>query len=357
MKKDRLLRSAHPPRCLLAFVMLATCLSARAEPVILKFLTWSEYTDPVAVAAFEKKFNARIQFRYFESDEARDQELAVRDGDGFDLIMVNDIQLQEYASRGWLHRLDEQDIPNRRHLEKRWSRAFPAAKDYGVIYFWGTLGIAYRSDFFPEGLGSWRDLLEPPEELRGKILMPSFARELVGFALKAQGASINTVDAGELNAAGRMLQQQKPFVPVYGYSNLDRTSVLVSGDIWAAPMYNGDVLKLQAYTDSLRYVMPAEGGMLWADYLTISSRSRHKALASQFINFLNRPQIAARQAEFVNYATPHTPAKALLDEAFLNNPVIYPSASEIERSEFLQTLPARAQRKINGIGAELLLAP
>ncbi|NIM21305.1 MAG: hypothetical protein GTN64_02620, partial [Candidatus Latescibacteria bacterium] len=66
----------------LAFVMAAiVALSlniTRASQTItdfkgqeLVFLTWSEYIDPEVVSEFEKRFNAKVKFAYFEEDDQR----------------------------------------------------------------------------------------------------------------------------------------------------------------------------------------------------------------------------------------------------------------------------------------------
>ena len=104
----------------------------------------------------------------------------------------------------------------------------------------------------------------------------------------------------------------------------------------------------------IAYVVPEEGGNIWVDYFSIVGPSRKKAMASRFLDFLNRPDIAARNARFVNYATPNKAAEALLPEAFFSNPVIYPDAAVLGRSEFYAKLAPRVQRRLNGLLARLV---
>jgi spermidine/putrescine transport system substrate-binding protein len=59
-------------------------------------------------------------------------------------------------------------------------------------------------------------------------------------------------------------------------------------------------------------------------------------------------------AEYVYYATPNLAATSLLPAEFLENPVIYPDSSVLERSEFYQELPARAVKKRNTIFARVI---
>lgn len=67
----------------------------------------------------------------------------------------------------------------------------------------------------------------------------------------------------------------------------------------------------------------------------------------QFINFLNEPEIAARVVEFVYHATPNQAAEEYLPAEYFEDPVIYPSETELSRSEFHAPLPPRAQKYAN----------
>ena len=355
MRKRRIAEPSGLVSLVVLVWMIALPASASAAAGVLRVYTWSEYMDPTVVAEFEKRTGARIEFSYFESDEERDRELSASAGRGHDLVLVNGLQMEKYAKRGWLRPIAPQKAPNVRHLDPRWATAFPGAAEFGVVYFWGTMGIAYRSDLLSDAPTHWRDLLQPVDALRGKLIMPSSTRELLSFALKANGQSVNETDRSQLNAAAKLLLAQKPHVQLYGYPTLTEDSAMVSGRVLAAPMYSGDVLMVQQFAPGLKFVLPPEGGLLWVDYLTVASGSANSELAHKLIDFLNEPAIAARQAEYVYYATPNLAARAFLDQAFLDDPAVYPPASVLERSEFIHALPPRSQRAVNLLGVKLLL--
>ncbi len=336
---------------LLWSLLLPTHLLAAPPP--LKILTWSEYMSPELVAEFETRFDAHVEFTYFESDSERDEKLAIRGGNGYDLILVNSLQMEQYVKRRWLAPVSEADVPNQRLIDSRWKTAHPGADGFGVPYFWGTMGIGYRSDLYPDGFASWRDLLEPAPALRGKLLMPDFTREAMGIAMKTLGHSVNTVDRQLIHEGAELLMAQKPAVRYYRYPSLSDDSVFVSGDIIAGMMYAGDVLTLQEFAPGMRFVIPEEGGLLWLDFLAVAHSSANKPLAYALLNFLNEPDIAARQARFVHYPSPNTAAAKLLPAEFLANPDIYPPKDVLDRSELIRSLPPRSQKLINSISVQL----
>ncbi len=319
------------------------------QPQELHFLTWSEYMDPELIDKFEKLYNARVKFAYFESDELRDDMLLNTDGAVYDIICSNGRSIKTYMRRGWLAPVTEREVPNKKHIEKRWAEAFPGAAEYAVPFFWGTMGIAYRQDLVKQPITSWKQLFDPAPELKGKIVLVKDSRDLMAMALKSQGYSINTIDPVKLDKAKSMLLVQKPHVYDYSYIALTEESALVRGDAVAALAYNGDAQMVAEHDENITYVVPEEGTGIWIDYLVVNKASNNRKLAMDFINFLNEPENAAQLARFVYFASPNKASRKYLPQEFLSDPVIYPDQAFIDSSEFYLELPPRTQKKYNTI--------
>jgi len=339
-------------RCWLALVLYALSITtAPADtpnpPDELVFLTWSDYIDPDLVQEFERRFHAKVTQVYFEADDIRSDMLVESGGSGYDVVMVNGVEVAPYVRRGWLAALDPAQIPNLKHLHARWAGAFQDAPQYGVPYFWGTIGIGYRRDLVPTPVTSWLDLFRPSEALRGKVVMIKNARDTYGMALKALGYSVNSENSEELTEAENLLTTQRPFVKVYSYVSLTKDSALVTGEVAMSMMYNGDALALKEFSDDIDYVVPGEGTQVWVDYLTVSASSSHKKLAQRFINFLNEPHNAARNAEFVHYATPNRAAEKYLPDEYFKDHIIYPPQSVLDRAESYRELSPRTLKRRN----------
>ena len=131
-------------------------------------------------------------------------------------------------------------------------------------------------------------------------------------------------------------------------------SALVTGEVWASLTFSGDALQVREHNDQIVYVVPEEGGNLWVDYLAVLKASPRKELAARFIDFLNRPRIAARNAEFVYYATPNVGARRYVSQAYREDPVIHPTAEVITRSEVYRQLAPRTQKAVNSVFAQLV---
>lgn len=310
----------------------------------LRLLTWPDYIDPELVAEFERAFDARVRFEYFDSDDARDRIVAQTEGKGFDLLVLDSAAVASYRRLGWIGAIDAAQVPNLRHIDAAYDQAYPHTSGYAVPYFWGTTGIAYRADLVPEPPRRWMDLFRPDAAMVGRIMMIADSYDLIGMALKALGFSMNSADPSQLDQATALLLEQKPALRGYGTLDLGPESQLVSGELVAAMSYSGDAATLMEQHDAIRYLVPEEGGPIWIDYLTIGAHGQPD-LAAAFIDFLNRPEVAAQNAQYLYYATPNLAAKELVQKDFLSDPLIYPSAETLARCEHYSLLPPEAIRR------------
>ena len=332
-------------------VSLALAVEVKQELFI---LNWDDYLDPELVSQFEKTHNAKLTQVFYSNDEDRTEKLLETDGKGYDLILSSGVDLSRYVKQGWIAPLEFDRAPNLKHLSMKWRQAFPEAEEYAVPFFWGTLGIVYRSDLVNMPITSWKQLFMPSEELRGKIGMIDDPRDVVAMALKSLGHSANSEDRQAIAKVQDVLRAQKPFVNNYLYISLDEDSSLVKGDIYASMAYSGDALMVAEHNEDIVYVLPEEGGNLWVDYFVLAKHSRNPDLAYAFLNFINDPENAAQMAEYVYYATPNMAAEKLLDKEFLADPTIYPDRESLKNSEFYKPLSPRTQRLRDSVGVEIL---
>ncbi|MDG3086239.1 spermidine/putrescine ABC transporter substrate-binding protein [Vibrio hannami] len=321
----------------------------------LTFLTWGDYIDEDVVAQFESEYNAKVNFVYFESDDDREEILTTYGPSGYDLMMVDSIAAPFYKKLGWIQEFDSSQAPNLRHVALPDIAGLSDREQVCSPYFWGTTGIAYRKDKVKDPIESWNQLFEPVPELQGKILMPISADELVGAALKYLGYSMNSNDKSQLEQARKALLKQAPMIDSYSHVVVDANkSKLVTGEVSALVTYNGDALMLKEVQPQIEYVLPKEGGAIWADFICLSTGSKNPDLAHKFIDFINRAEQAAANAMYVYGASPNHEAEKLLPSDFLQNPLIYPDVQRLEKSELSQPLALHTIRKHNSILNELI---
>lgn len=233
---------------------------------------------------------------------------------------------------GLLAELIPDAIPNTAFLEPHLEQpAFDPTHRYSVPYLWGTVGIGYDADKVRPAPDSWEALWD--HRYKGKISMLNDQREVFGAVLRSMGHSMNTTDPSVIDAAKQKLIAQKPLLKAYASEHYDQ--LLASGDVLLAHGWGGPVARAMAERPSIRYVVPKEGGTIWADCLVVLQSSPHKRMAMDFINFLIDARVAAQTSERLLFASSNREARRLIAPAVLANPAVYPPPDLLPRLEWM----------------------
>ena len=127
---------------------------------------------------------------------------------------------------------------------------------------------------------------------------------------------------------------------------------LASGEICLVVGFSGDIKQAQKRAAEAKagveigYAIPKEGAQLWFDNLAIPKDARNVDEALAFINFLQRPEVAARNSDFISYANGNLASQKFISKAILDDQTIYPDAATMTR---LYTINAHdaTQRLLN----------
>ncbi len=286
---------------------------------------WGDYIDPSVIKDFEKEFNVKVNYNTFATNE--DMYVSIKKGGtSYDVAFPSDYMIERMINEGMLEKINKENIPNLKYIEDRFlDLEFDPNNDYSVPYMWGTFGIIYNKNMVSEKVDSWDILWD--EKYKDQILMLDSQRDSIAVALKKLGYSMNSRNIDELEEAKEELIKQKPLV--YAYVGDEVKDMMVGEEAALAVVWSGDAVAMIRENDNLEYVIPKEGSNLWFDNMVIPKTSKNKELAEQFINFMNRPEIAARNTDYIGYSTPNYKAMELLPEDIINSKVAYPTDEEI----------------------------
>jgi spermidine/putrescine transport system substrate-binding protein len=231
--------------------------------------------------------------------------------------------------KGLLLPLDHSQIPNIANLYPVFNDAiFDPGRRYSMPFLWGTQGICFRRSALSAIPESWGILLDSGA-YSGRIALPG--PDTLGLALKYLGYSYNSVDPGELEAAGALLIRQKSHVKAF--VGPDGIELLANGDVDLAVGWNSEVLRLMEEDDDIDYRVPTEGGLVWQDCVCIPRTAPNPSGAHKLINYALDAEVGAAIAEHLWYATPNRAAVALLPEDYREDHTIFPGMEIIKRCE------------------------
>ena len=98
----------------------------------------------------------------------------------------------------------------------------------------------------------------------------------------------------------------------------------LAGEVSLGMLWNGSAYMARQEGASIDIIWPEKGTIFWMDSLAIPAEAKNVDAAHKMIDFLLRPENAAKIALEIGYPTPVATAHKLLPEEFANDPSIFP---------------------------------
>jgi putrescine transport system substrate-binding protein len=324
---------------------------AAAEPGSggeLNVYNWSDYIGETTVEDFQKETGITVRYDVYDSNETLDAKLKAGNT-GYDIVVPTGSFLGQQIQAGIYQKIDKSKISNYGNIDPQILEAlkpFDPSNEYAVPYFWGTVGIGVDVAKVKERLGENApidsfDLLFKPENAAKLqdcgISMLDSPSDILPPALKYLGKDPHSKSEEDYAAVEQMLTAVRPYVKYFHSSQY--INDLAGGELCAVIGWSGDIFIAQARAEEagskaeLSYSIPKEGTLLWVDSLAIPKDAKNVDNALKFIDYLNRPQVAANGVNYVSYASPNTGALELVDPEVKGNTSIYPT-DEVKKKLF-----------------------
>lgn len=324
---------------------LCACSGSQSGDKVVNVYNWSDYIDPSVVPAFEKEYGIKVNYDVFDSNEVLETKL-LAGSTGYDVVVPSASFLQRQIQAGVFQKLDKALLPNLSNLDPAITQAIEVndpGNQYGVNYLWGTSGIGYNVDKVAAAMpgapvDSFRMLFDPAVVQHFKecgVSILDAPDEVVGEVLVYLGRDPNSEAPADLAAAEKLLLSIRPYIRYINSSKYIED--LANGEICLALGWSGDVEQARVRAQQagngvkIRYNIAREGGVSFFDMLAIPADAPHPRNAHLFINYLLRPDVAAKNSQAEHYATSNRAAYHLLSPDVYDDPGIYPTAAELAR--------------------------
>jgi putrescine transport system substrate-binding protein len=336
--------------------------AAPAADRMVNFYNWSDYIDPTVLADFTAQSGIRVQYDTFDSNDILETKLLAGKS-GYDLVVPTAYFLERQIKAGVFQKLDKSKLPN---LVNAWDdiarrlAAYDPGNEYAVNYMWGTTGIGYNVGKARSVLGaqatidSWDIVFKPEIIAKFKdcgVYMLDSSDDVLSAALHYIGLDPNTKDPAEIERAADVVAKVRPYVRKFHSSEyLNR---LASGDICLVLGFSGDMKQAQKRAAEAKngveigYTVPKEGAQLWFDNIAIPKDARNVAEAHALIDYLLKPEVAAKNSNYLSYANGNGASRALIDPQILGDRGIYPDAAMMQRLYTITAHDQKTQRLMN----------
>jgi putrescine transport system substrate-binding protein len=332
---------------------------------IVYFYNWSDYIAPSVLEDFTNETHIRLRYDTFDSNDTLEAKLLAGKS-GYDVVVPTAYFMARQIAAGVFLKLDKTKLPN---LANAWPEitarlaSYDPGNQYAVNYMWGTTGIGYNVKTARQILGadaagplfdSWDDIFDPARIAKFKdcgIHLLDSSDDIMPAALHFLHLDPNSSDPAELQKAADLLSRISPYVRKFHSS--EYLNALATGEICLVVGFSGDIKQAQKRAAEAKaavavgYSIPKEGAQLWFDNFAIPKDAPDPQEAHALINYLLKPEVAAKNTNFVSYANGNLASQAFIDKAILDDRTIYPDAATMAKLYIITAHDQKTQRLIN----------
>jgi len=329
---------------------------------------WSDYIDPTVLEDFTKETGIKVQYDTFDANETLETKLLAGKS-GYDVVVPTAYFLERQIKAAVFQKLDKSKLPN---LTNAWPEiakrlaSYDPGSQFAVNYMWGTTGIGYNVKAVKARLGegavidSWDVVFKPEELAKLKdcgVHMLDSPEDILPAALQYLGLNPNSTDPKDLEKAAEMMTKIRPSVRKFHSS--EYLNALASGEICLVVGWSGDIKQAQKRAAEAKngveiaYAIPKQGAQMWFDNLAIPKDAAHVEEAYAFINYLMKPEVAAKNSNLVSYANGNLASQKFIDKAVLDDKGVYPDEATLAKLYTVSARDQKTQRVINRLWTKI----
>jgi putrescine transport system substrate-binding protein len=329
---------------------------------VVNVYNWSDYIAPSVIEDFARETGIKVRYDTFDSNDILETKLLAGKS-GYDVVVPTAYFLERQIKAGVFQKLDKGKLPN---LANMWPEIterlakYDPGNQYAVNYMWGTTGVGYNVKAAREILGadgridSWDIVFRPDSLARFKqcgVHMLDSSDDVLPAVLLHLGLDPNSIKEADLQKAADLMSALRPSVRKFHSS--EYINALASGEICLVLGFSGDIKQAQKRAVEARngvdigYAIPKEGAQLWFDNLAVPRDARNIAEAHALIDYLQKPEVAARNSNFISYANGNLASRQFIDRKIVEDKTIYPDAETMARLYTYQSHDAKTVRFMN----------
>lgn len=331
--------SAAPPAAASSAPAASAAVSADIEKELFMY-NWGDYVAPENITAFKAKFG--IDKFTYDTFASNDELLTKLQGGAvgqWDVSAPTAEFVPAMRDQHFIQKIDFSKVPNAKYIEPAFKGIWwDPTNEWQLPKDWGTTGITIRTKIVKEEVKTWKQFFEVAPKYSGRIVVVDSPGDVFVAPLKSLGYSLNTKVKSELEQARTILMAFAPHVLALDsdqYNTKIATEEAVLGLTWT-----GGILELRdkPETADTVYLIPEDGTLFWLDTWVILADAPHPNAAHAFLNFIQEPEVQAKETVNNQYATPNSEAKKFVPKKMLDDPALFVPEDVLARLEGAQDL-------------------
>lgn len=303
----------------------------------LNLYTWDGMFPQEVLDGFEEETGIRIYYSNFDYDEDMLAKLEETKGGDYDVVIADDYIIELAVQEGLVQPLDKVSMENFDTINPLFQGQFyDRENSYTVPYGAGIPLIIYNPALVDFEIKGYEDLWNPA--LKDNLAVIGNYRVINGIALKTLGASFNTEDLDMIQKAGDKLLKLAPNIRLISDSNTQ--DYMISEEVAAAFLYTSQINEALKNREDFKVVFPEEGLGFGIMAGFIPSKAPNPDAAHAFLDYILRPEIAAKCIEHIGYYCTNKAAEEFIPEELKERLVVPDSVTE---GEIVQNISLEAE--------------
>lgn len=298
----------------------------------LNIYNWSDYLPEEVLQQFEQETGIHINYSTYDNNETMYAKLKANPDIGYDIVVPSTYFIDRMKSEQMLMPIDKSRLTNFNNLNPALlNKSFDPNNQYSIPYLASSTGILYNDQYYPVGsIHNWTDLWN--KKYQNQLLILDDVREIFSVALLALGDSPNTADPEQIKAAFDKLKMLLPNIKLFNDEAVK--AIYIDEDATVGMAWSGDAYQAAQENPHLHFIYPNDGYLISEDSMAIPAHAPHIDNAYLFINYILRPEVAAKIAMNTGYTTPNLMAKNYLPRSVRESSIMYPDAKVLARGQF-----------------------
>jgi putative spermidine/putrescine transport system substrate-binding protein len=271
---------------------------------VLNVVAWEGYTDPSWVKPFEQQTGCKVHSKFGGSSDEMVTLMRQGGGSQYDMVSASgDASLRLIRGHivkpvnvdlvpGWKDFIPQLKSPSHNTVD---------GKHYGISLQWGPNTLLYNAQKVSPAPTSWSVIYQPT--YKGQITVPDNPIQIADAALYLSKAQPDLgikdpyeLTKAQLDAAAKLLKQQKPLIKKYWALASDEIDLFKNGDAVVGASWPYQTNTLKADGVPVKDLIPKEGATGWADTWMLSAKAKHPNCAYLWLKYISTPKVQAMQA-------------------------------------------------------------